>query len=292
MAGQFQFARETLAHLAPLLEPGVELVLGHGNGPQVGHMLIRVEQSLGTAYAIPLEVCVAESEGELGYVLEQSLFNVLADLDIQRPVVSVLTQIVVDPDDPGFRDPTKPIGPFYDRARAEQLLAQGLAVKEDARRGFRRVVASPEPLEILELDMIERLVSMGAIVIAAGGGGIPVVREGKRIRGVDAVIDKDFAAALLGAQLGAELLVIVTGVAAACVDWGKPTQRELRRVTPDEVRHYAAAGHFAPGSMGPKMEAAARFAEAPGRRAVICETASIAAALRGEAGTTVVRKEG
>jgi carbamate kinase len=287
MAGQFEFARQTLGFLGPLLAPDVELVLGHGNGPQVGHMLIRVEQSLGTAYAIPLEVCVAESEGELGYVLEQSLYNVLADRDITRPVVSVLTQIVVDAADPGFQNPTKPIGPFYDAARAEELRREGLAVKEDAGRGFRRVVASPEPLEVVEADVIEKLVHLGAVVIAAGGGGIPVVREGKRIRGVDAVIDKDFAAALLGERLAADLLVIVTGVAAACVDWGKPTQRELRHVSPEEVRRWAALGHFAPGSMGPKMEAAARFASVPGRRAIICEPSAIEAALRGEAGTTV-----
>lgn len=289
MAGQFAFAREVIDALGPLLERDVELVVGHGNGPQVGHMLIRVEQSLGEAYAIPLEVCVAESEGELGYVLDQSLYNVLAERDIRRPVVSVLTQVVVDERDRAFEQPTKPIGPFYNADRAEALRAEGMCVVEDAGRGYRRVVASPEPIEIVELDVIASLVASGAIVIAAGGGGIPVVRDGKKLRGVDAVIDKDRAAALLGERLSADLLVIVTGVPSAYLDWGKPSQRPLGRVTPEDVRKYHAEGHFAPGSMGPKMAAAARFADAPGRRAIVCDPASVQAALRGEAGTIVER---
>ncbi len=289
MAGQFAFAREVIDALGPLLEREVELVVGHGNGPQVGHMLIRVEQSLGEAYAIPLEVCVAESEGELGYVLDQSLYNVLAERDIHRPVVSVLTQVVVDEHDEAFAKPTKPIGPFYSAERAASLRAEGMCVVEDAGRGYRRVVASPAPVAIVEVEVIASLVASGAVVIAAGGGGIPVVRDGKKLRGVDAVIDKDRAAALLGEQLSADLLVVVTGVPCAYLDWGKSSQRPLGRVTPDEVRRYLAEGHFAPGSMGPKMDAVARFADAPGRRAIVCDPASVTAALRGQAGTIVER---
>lgn len=287
MAGQFRFAREVLTKLLPLLAPDVELVLGHGNGPQVGHILTRVEESLGRAYAIPLEVCVAESIGELGYVLQQSLQNVLAEHGIARSVVSVLNQVVVSGADPAFGKPTKPIGPFYDAARAAELRKAGFELREDAGRGFRRVVASPEPVEVIEVDVVRRLVEMGVIVIAAGGGGVPVVRAGGRVHGVDAVVDKDFAAALIGDEIDAELLLIVTSVPCAYRDFGTSRAAPLRRVTPEEVRTLAKAGHFAPGSMGPKMEAAARFAERPGRRSIVCDAPSLERALRAEAGTIV-----
>ena len=287
MAGQFHFAREALGHLRPLLQPGVELVLGHGNGPQVGHMLARVEQSLGEAYALPLEVCVAESEGELGYVLLQSLHNVLASLGVTRSVVSLLTQVRVDPGDPGFQRPQKPIGPVYDAARARELKARGFPVADDPGRGLRRVVPSPEPLEIIEADVIERLLSMGVIVIAAGGGGIPVLRQGDALRGVDAVVDKDLTAALLADVIGAELLVVLTGVPCAYLHFATPAQAPLRRLTPEQVRAHARDGHFPAGSMGPKMEAAARFASVPGRRAIICDPPSLPAALDMQAGTLV-----
>jgi carbamate kinase len=251
--------------------------------------LTRVEEALGRAYAIPLEVCVAESVGELGYVLQQSLQNVLFEHGIARPVVSVLNQVVVSADDPGFADPTKPIGPFYDAARADELRRAGFRLREDSGRGYRRVVASPEPLEIIEVDVVRRLVEMGVIVIAAGGGGVPVVREEGRVRGVEAVVDKDLAAALLGRRIGADLFLIVTGVPCAYRDFGTERAEPLGRVTPAEVRALARAGHFPAGSMGPKMEAAARFADEPGRRTIVCDAASLGRALRGEAGTIVSR---
>lgn len=287
MAGQFAVAEEVLGRLLPLLQPGTELVLGHGNGPQVGHILTRVEHALGRAYAIPLEVCVAESVGEIGYVLQQTLQNVLAGAGLARPVVSILNQVVVSPDDPAFGHPTKPIGPFYDAERAAELRTAGFAVREDSGRGFRRVVPSPLPLEIVEADVVERLISMGVVVIAAGGGGVPVIRHDGRLQGVEAVIDKDLAAALLAERIGATLLVILTGVPCAYEGYGSPGARAIGRVTPAEVRRLSAAGHFPEGSMGPKMEAAARFASREGCRAIVCDGASLEAALDGRAGTIV-----
>lgn len=287
MAGQFAFAHQALRALGPLLDPHVELVVGHGNGPQVGHMLVRVEASLGEAYALPLEVCVAESEGELGYVLAQTLSNLFRERGTPRPIASLLTQVEVRRDDPAFAHPDKPVGPFYDRARADALIAEGFTVKEDAGRGYRRVVPSPEPQAILDVEVIDALLRLGVVVVAVGGGGIPVVRERGLLRGIDAVIDKDRTAALLGARIGAELLVILTCIDGAYLDFGKPSARRLSRVTPDEVLRLAAEGHFAAGSMGPKIEAAARFASVPGRRAVICDPSSLAETLSGRAGTTV-----
>jgi carbamate kinase len=287
MRDQFRFAREALAALLPLVESDVGLVITHGNGPQVGHILIRVEEALGKAYSIPLEVCVAESEGELGYVLEQSLYNLLVEQGIHRPIAGLLTQVVVDEKDPAFADPTKPIGPYYDAAQAEEMRRGGFAVREDAGRGFRRVVPSPRPREIVEAETIGRLLDLGILVIAAGGGGIPVVRRDGRLEGVEAVVDKDLASALLGDVLGAELLVILTGVPCAYRHFGAPEQEPIGRIAPDEADRLQAEGHFAPGSMGPKIEAAAQFARLPGRRAIICDPPSLAAALEGRAGTIV-----
>jgi carbamate kinase len=289
MAGQFRFAHQALSALEPLFASDVELLLGHGNGPQVGFMLTRVEQSLGEAYALPLEVCVAESEGELGYVLLQSLSNVLSEMHRVRPVASLLTQVRVAADDPAFSNPTKPIGPVYDTVRADELAARGFVVKSDPGRGLRRVVPSPEPLEVIETAVIDRLLSLGVIVVAAGGGGIPVVRDQGALRGVEAVIDKDLTAALVGQAIGADLLVILTGVPCAYAAYGTREQRPLLRLTPDEVRALAREGHFPAGSMGPKMEAMARFAGAAGRRAVVCDPQSLPEALEGRAGTTVVQ---
>ncbi len=287
MAGQFRFAHRAMAALGPLLDDDVALALVHGNGPQVGHMLVRVEESLGKAYALPLEVCVAESEGELGYVLAQSLRNVLADRGSRRPVASVLTQVVVDADDPGFGRPTKPIGPWYDAAQGEALRARGFALVEDAGRGLRRVVASPEPRAVVEAPVVTLLLDAGAVAVCAGGGGVPVVERDGRLHGVDAVVDKDFTASLLAAEIGAELLVVLTAVPCVYLDYRGPDERPLRRVTPAEVRRLAAAGHFPPGSMGPKVEACARFVERTGRRAIITSPPRLAAALAGDDGTAV-----
>lgn len=292
MAGQLDFAARVVAALLDALGPARPLVITHGNGPQVGHMLTRVERALGEAYAVPLDVCVAETEGELGHVLALTLHNDLARRGLSRSVASLLTQVVVDADDPAFGAPTKPVGPFYDAARARALAAEGFAMREDAGRGHRRVVPSPEPRELLGVEVVGPLLDHGAVVIAVGGGGVPVVRRGARIDGVEAVVDKDLASALIADAIGAELLLIVTGVDAAYRDFGTPRAVRLPWLAPEDVRALAADGHFPPGSMGPKMEAAARFAErTAGRRAVITDVSNMQESLRGAAGTTVARLE-
>lgn len=290
MTGQLRFAHESLRRMRPLLQPDVDLLISHGNGPQVGQILTRVEAALGKAYAIPLEVCVAESEGELGYVLELALRNVLAESGITRPLCSLLTQVVVDESDPAFARPTKPIGMFYSAEQAEALRRQGFFVFEDAGRGYRRVVASPRPREILELDVIRELLSRHVLVIAAGGGGIPIVRREGSLQGVEAVIDKDLTGALLARELDADLLLILTDVPCAYRDYGQPGQQPIGRVTPDEVRCLIAAGQFAEGSMLPKMEAAVEFVSGSGRRAVICDCDTLEAALTDSGGTIVCQE--
>lgn len=287
MASQMRFAHDALAQLEPLLTDDVELLISHGNGPQVGHILTRVEEALGKAYSIPLEVCVAESEGELGYVLQQSLYNVLSDLGRSRSIVSLLTQVVVDENDAAFENPTKPIGPFYNEQQAEPLRQKGFRVIEDAGRGFRRVVPSPRPREIVELDVINNLLAIGVTVIAAGGGGIPVARRDQRLHGVEAVIDKDHTAALIARQLDAEMLVILTGVPCAFRNFATASQEAIGHIRVDHARKLLAEGHFAPGSMQPKIEAATEFATRPGSRAIICDPPSLAAALIGQAGTII-----
>lgn len=287
MAGQFAFAREVLSKLRPLLEGRSPVILTHGNGPQVGHILTRVEVALGQAYAIPLEVCVAESEGELGYVLEQTLQNLLSEWHSNRPIVTLLTQVVVDPADPAFANPTKPIGQFYSAGQADEMRQKGFIVREDAGRGFRRMVASPAPREIIEIDVLRMLLEAGVLVICGGGGGIPVVREAGRLRGVEAVIDKDLTSALLGAALGSRRMLILTGVPNAYRDFNTPKQQPLGRLRVAEAQQLLRDGHFAPGSMGPKIEAAVQFASRPGAAAIICDPAGLHEALRGNAGTII-----
>lgn len=287
MSGQFTFAEQALGQLKPFFEADTELVVSHGNGPQVGHILRRVEEALGKAYNIPLEVCVAESEGELGYVLEQALYNVLEGLGKRRPIAGLLSQVVVDKDDPAFDEPTKPIGPFHTPEEADQLAAQGLSVREDAGRGYRRVVPSPRPVEILDIELIDKLLSSRAIVIAAGGGGIPVVRRDGRLEGVEAVIDKDRTAALLGVCLKADLLVILTAVPCAFRFYGTRRQSPIGELTCVEARTAIREGHFAEGSMKPKIESVVDFVEQSGGMALICDPDSLHRALKGQAGTII-----
>jgi carbamate kinase len=302
MRGQFDLAERVLTDLAPLLRDEAPLLITHGNGPQVGHMLTRVERSLGEAYAIPLEVCVAETEGELGYVLLQGLHNVLWAQGLHRSVAGVLTQVLVDADDPAFQRPTKPIGPYYDAERAGSLRAQGFELVEEAGRGHRRVVASPAPLKVLDSEVIQALWEMGAVVVAAGGGGVPVVgrddREGReergeggerggRIQGVDAVVDKDATACLLARMLGARRLLLITAVPCAYLDFGKDTQRSIGRIDPDAAEAALAAGHFASGSMAPKVQAGIDFVRGDGGSCVICAPENLRAALQGDSGTLI-----
>ena len=280
MLGQFEFAAATLAPLADVLAGDVQLLLTHGNGPQVGYILTRVEEALDKA----LEVCVAESEGEIGYVLQQTLHNLTGG---KRPVATVLTQVVVAADDPGFTDPVKPVGPWFDPHHADALAGQGMALVRDDRGRGRRVVPSPLPRRVVEAGVIDALLKLGVVVVAAGGGGIPVIEDAGQLTGVEAVIDKDHATALLATTLTADQLILVTGVAGVYTHFDTPRARLIERTTPDELQELAAAGHFPPGSMGPKVDAAARFVRETGRRAVICQPADMAKALRGEAGTII-----
>lgn len=287
-AGQVAFAADIAARLLPTLACAPRALLLHGNGPQVGHMLARVEAALDAAYAQPLDVCVAETEGELGYVLAQALINALRAAGYAREVVTLLTQVLVDAADAAFARPTKPVGGFHSAADAARLRAQGHALREDAAgRGFRRVVASPRPLAVLETSVITRLVDAGVLVIAAGGGGIPVREVAGRIEGVEAVVDKDASAALLAAALDFDTLLMLTDVPQACRDFGCAGEQGIGRITSAGLAVLAAAGHFAAGSMLPKVEAACAFVDRAARRAIICAPDNLEAALAGTAGTRV-----
>ncbi len=284
MSGQFSFAAAALAPLAAIVDSDTQLLITHGNGPQVGYILTRVEEALGKAYRLPLEVCVAESEGEIGYVLQQTVHNLTGG---RRPVATVLTQVRVDSEDPGFSNPCKPVGPWFDAEQAALLATAGLPlVYDDSGRG-RRVVASPRPLQVIEADVVRAMLELGIVVVAAGGGGIPVVETEGKLSGVEAVVDKDLATALLATELDADGLVLVTGVAGVYKDFGRPSQRLLRDTGPAELEALAAAGHFPAGSMGPKVAAAIQYVRSTGRRAVICQPEDLAPALRGAAGTLV-----
>ncbi len=291
LEAQFRFARAALGQLEPFFPPEVGLLVTHGNGPQVGHQLDRVERSLGTAYALPLDVCVAQTQGELGYVLAQTLCQLLAARSIERGVAALVTQVEVDPGDAAFRRPSKPVGPFLGPVEAEALRARGVEVREDAGRGPRRVVPSPEPRRVVEAEVLHRMLALGIAVVAAGGGGVPVVAAGNGLRGVEAVVDKDLTAALLADVLDADLLLVLTDVPCAYTDFRTPRQAAVGRIGVRRARALLAEGHFAAGSMAPKIDACARFASRRGRRAIVCDPPSVPGALRGEAGTTVVPDE-
>jgi carbamate kinase len=277
------------ARLTPLLRAPGGLVVTHGNGPQVGHQLLRAEAAGGRAYQLPLGSCVAATQGELGDVLVTALRGVLAERGDERLVAAVLSHVVVDRGASAFHAPSKPVGPFLEEAGARRLELAGVAVGADpAGRGVRRLVPSPEPLEIVEAEVIRALLRVGAVVVACGGGGIPVTRDGVYLRAVEAVVDKDLTAALLADALDAALFLVVTDVPAACTDFASPRRAPLGRVTAARLRDLLAEGHFAPGTMAPKVEACVRFVSAAGRRAVICDPSSIDRAVRGEAGTQVV----
>jgi carbamate kinase len=293
VAEQLGNAERTARAVVKLVADGVRVVLTHGNGPQVGAALLRSERAAGEVYDWPLDVCDSGTQGEIGYYLQQSLHNALADAGLDVPVATVLTQVVVSPDDPALKKPTKPVGPFYSKSDAEERAARlGWTVVEDAARGWRRVVPSPEPIDVVEEDVIRRMLGDGVLVIAAGGGGIPVVRDGARLRGIEAVIDKDRASAVLAARLGVDMLIISTAEPNVFVDYKKPTQRVLGRVTAAELEALAAAGQFPPGSMGPKVESVLRFVRARGGEALITSYEHLADAIHGSAGTRIVPAPG
>lgn len=290
---QREAAKETTRHIADMIEAGWEVAIGHGNGPQVGFILRRSEIAARVEgmHELPLDVCVSDSQGAIGYALQQTLQNWLFERGIHKDVATVVTQVLVDRDDPAFRNPTKPIGGFMEEKDAKRREAEmGWSVVEDAGRGWRRVVASPLPKEVVELDTVTALINAGVVVIAVGGGGIPVIdRGGGEYVGIAAVIDKDYASSLLAQSIKADLFLISTAVEKVALNYGKPDQRWLDRITISEARQYLAEGtHFARGSMAPKIKAILSYMEAGGRHAIITTPENIGRALRGETGTHIV----
>ncbi len=280
---------ETAGHLADMVRAGWGLAITHGNGPQVGFGLLRSEAGAHMAPRQPLDVLGAETQGSIGYLLQQAMGAALAQRGIARAVVTVVTQVVVDPDDFAFTRPTKPVGPFYERVDAEARMREHRwTMVEDAGRGWRRVVPSPEPLEIVEAPVVRSLVEQGIVVIAAGGGGIPVVRRESRYEGVEAVIDKDLASAVLARDLRASVMVVSTAVERVALNYGTLQERPVSVMAVDEARRYLAEGQFPPGSMGPKITAAIRFLDAGGQAVIITAPSSLGAALEGQAGTRIV----
>jgi len=286
----FDALAASLPPLLDLLAAGHGLVLTHGNGPQVGEELLRMEISKPVMPALSLDLCVAETEGSLGYAIQQVFGNLIRQRGLPARVASVVTQVLIDANDPAFERPTKPIGSFYTKAQATRMAKEhGWSVVEDSGRGWRRVVPSPRPRAVVEAPLIRALVDAGMVPVAVGGGGIPVLDTATGLRGVEAVIEKDLATIVLARELGAGVVFFLTGVDRVAVDFGKPTQRFLDRLTVAEARGLLAAGEFPPGSMGPKVEAAIEFVESGGERALITSLDRIAEAAAGRAGTTIVK---
>lgn len=299
-----------------------EIVITHGNGPQVGSILIQQESGEPYVPGMPMDVCVAESQGLIGYMIQQSLRNTLDAHDVRREIVTVITQVLVDESDPAFQNPTKPVGPFYTKERAEQLRKEGVSIMEDAGRGYRRVVPSPNPKQVLEAEVIKSLLQQGVIVIGVGGGGIPVGRKNQNMNGknenrnqnqnksrnqdknqdknqdedknkddlygIEAVIDKDLASEILAESIKADCFIILTDVEQVALHYGKPNQKNLDVLTVEEAETYSKEGHFHPGSMKPKILSAIRFLRAGGKRVIITSPQKINEALKGEAGTEIV----
>lgn len=288
---QYQAAKETTYHIADMIEAGWNVAIGHGNGPQVGYILRRSEiaHRVEGMHEVPLDVCGADSQGAIGYMLQQNLQNELKRRTIKKPVATVVTQVLVDKNDRAFQNPTKPIGGFMDEAEAKQRAKElGWNVVEDAGRGWRRVVPSPIPQKVVELESVKELLKAGHIVVTVGGGGIPVIDEDGELKGIAAVIDKDFASSLLAREINADLFLISTAVEKVAINFGKPNEKWLDRITLSEVKAYLAEGnHFAKGSMAPKIQAIIWFLEAGGKQAIITNPENIGRALRGETGTWI-----
>lgn len=283
---QYDAIVETAEHIAGMIQDGWEVVLTHGNGPQVGFILLRSELSRSHLHPVPVDSAVADTQGAIGYQFQQALQNIFRKRGIAKAAATVVTQVVVDADDPAFKNPTKPIGPFMEEAQArEREAADGWSVMEDAGRGWRRVVPSPKPRRIVELEAIRSLISGGGVVIAVGGGGVPVVETDGGLQGVAAVIDKDYASGLLAADLGADTFVVSTAVPQVYLNFGTPEQVGLDEMTLAEAKHHLEGGHFKKGSMRPKVEAAVAFLEAGGKTAIITNPENLTRAVRGEAGT-------
>ena len=292
---QYEAAKETCEHIADMIEQGWDVAIGHGNGPQVGFILRRSEIAAQVAdmHEVPLDACGADTQGAIGYALQQNLRNAFDRRGINKAAATVITQVRVAADDPAFETPSKPIGTFMDEAEAQKRAQdEGWSVVEDAGRGWRRVVASPFPQEIVELPAVKQLIDAGIVTITVGGGGIPVVREeegaGDRLKGVAAVIDKDYASALLAQSIDADLFLISTAVEHVYLNFGQADQRPIKEMTVAEAKQYIAEGHFAAGSMLPKIKAIVWFLDQGGQEALVTNPESIARALKGETGTRIV----
>lgn len=286
---QYAAASETMHYVAEMIAEGWDVVVTHGNGPQVGFILRRSELSLKELHPVPLDYCGADTQGAIGYMFQQSLGNEFKNRKMNKHAVTVVTQCLVDHDDPAFKNPTKPIGSFLDEATAKVRMAEGKHFVQDAGRGWREVVASPQPQKIVEAEAIKDLIESGFTVIGVGGGGIPVIEnEEGNLVGVAAVIDKDFASSLLAREIGAELLLISTAVEKVALHFNTPQQRTLDKTTVAEAEQYIREGHFAAGSMLPKVQAAIRFLKGGGKRALITDPPNIARALAGETGTWIL----
>ena len=290
---QYQAAKETTVHIADMIESGWTVAIGHGNGPQVGFILRRSEiaHKVEGMHEVPLDVCGSDSQGAIGYSLQQNLQNILRSRKINKSIATIVTQVRVDAKDDAFNNPTKPIGTFMEEGEAQQRHKDlGWNVVEDSRRGWRRVVPSPLPKEVVELPSVKQLINAGHIVITVGGGGIPVIMEDGALKGVAAVIDKDYASSLLAREIKADLFLISTAVEKVSLNFGKPNEKHLNRMTLSETKAYLEEGtHFAKGSMAPKIQAIIWFLEAGGKQALITNPENIGRALKGETGTWIVQ---
>jgi carbamate kinase len=291
---QKDIAAITAKALLPLTMLDNELIITHGNGPVVGKILMRQILTRDTIAPMPLDICVAHSQGGIAYLLMQAIENTLREVDNERHVACLLTQVEVDENDPAFNDPSKPIGAFYDADEAQRISNElGWMMKEDSGRGWRHVVPSPKPKHICDISLIQELTERGSVVIAGGGGGIPVIRNEKGVRhGIQAVIDKDLTSAHIGNVLGIDVLMILTAVPKVCINFGTPEQRELDRVTLKEIKKFYALGQFPPGSMGPKIDAAIKFLEGGGKHVIIADLEEAMPALHGKTGTHIVCDNG
>jgi carbamate kinase len=287
---QYGNVEKTAAKIADLIERGYNIVLTHGNGPQVGATLLRHEAGKNIVPPFPLDACGAETQGFIGYMIQQALRNELKSRGLDKYAVTVITRVTVDEHDPAFKHPTKPVGPFYTKQEAEELSQRmpGITIKEDAGRGYRRVVPSPDPKIIAERFAIRTLVDAGFVVVSTGGGGIPIIEQGTHASGVEAVIDKDLAGQRLATLIGANIFVILTDIEGAYIDFGTPKQELLGEVTSGKLQTYLNEGQFKEGSMAPKVKAAIRFVESGGDQAIIAELSKLTEALEGKAGTHVV----
>jgi carbamate kinase len=287
---QFDAAKETMGHIAEMIKAGWNVVLSHGNGPQVGFILRRSELALHELHPVPLDYCGADTQGAIGYMFQKALNNHFEKIDLDKKALTVVTMVEVDKNDPAFQNPTKPIGSFLDEATAKERMQGGKTFVEDAGRGWRQVVPSPKPMRIVEVDAIKTLVDAGFVVVASGGGGIPVVEKPNGgLIGIEAVIDKDFASALLAENIKADLLLISTAVEKVALNFNTPDETWLDKMTVAEAKQYIAEGHFAPGSMKPKVQACIEFLEKGGEKALITDPENIPRALKGETGTWIVK---